>query len=283
MPEIVQHALKWVHIDRRCVYAVGPSMGGQEALLLAARYPDRIAAAASIDGLADLAAHFYQMPCPKGSGRRVLAEMTVECGGTPAQQPSSYAQRSPLSYAQDLALDGVPLGLWWSRRDRVVVDQDSRQSGLLYRTIRRLNPAAPIREIVSDYRHCGAFCANIALRRVVAFLRPRGRWRTVSVSAPPDWCLSSAAPSATLWGYRFRAEGTVRGVWSVHVRAGQTTFFDSSTPVLVSLPCCASRRFVRVVSGGITRRGAVRDGFLRLVLPAGRTCLIVDRGGSPVL
>ena len=183
MPQIVGHALPWVHIDRRCVYAVGASMGGQEALLLAARHPDRIAAAVSIDGVADLATHFDEMPRPRGPGRRILAEMVVECGGTPAQRPAAYALRSPLCYAHDLAFDHVPLELWWSRRDQVVVNQGACQSGLLYRTIKGLNPEAPVRQVVTDYRHCVAFCSAIALRQVVCFLRPGGRWR--QLRAPP--------------------------------------------------------------------------------------------------
>jgi pimeloyl-ACP methyl ester carboxylesterase len=185
MPGIVQRALPWVHIDGRHVYAVGPSMGGQEALVLAAQYPDRIAAAASVDGLADLTAHFDQMPRPRRTGRLVLHDMVVECGGTPAQQPCAYALRSPLSYVANLASDGVPVELWWSRHDQVVVAQATRQSGLLYRSIKRLNPAAPVCEVVTDYRHCVAFCPSIALRQVVSFLRPAGRWRSTRVAQPP--------------------------------------------------------------------------------------------------
>ncbi len=184
MPAVIESALPWVHIDRRRVYVVGCSMGGQEALVLAARYPDRIAAAVSVDGLADLASHYYDMPCPRRSGRVVLHDMVVECGGTPAQKPLSYALRSPLTYAEDLAFDDVPVELWWSRSDQVVVDQARAQSGLLYRRIRSLNPGAPVREIVTNYPHCAAFCAAIALPRVVAFLRPDGRWRCAR-TAPP--------------------------------------------------------------------------------------------------
>src|SRR5580765_6428441 len=39
MPDIVEEALPWLRVDRHRVYAFGGSMGGQETLLLVARYP----------------------------------------------------------------------------------------------------------------------------------------------------------------------------------------------------------------------------------------------------
>jgi len=275
MPAIVQHALPWIHIDRRRVYAVGPSMGGQEALLLAAQYPDRIAAAVSIDGVADLATHFREMPRPKRSGRRVLRAMDVECGGTPAQQPFSYALRSPLCYAENLAFDGVPVELWWSRRDQVVVDQGARQSGLLYRTIRHLNPTAPVREVVTDYRHCAAFCPGVALRQVVAFLRPHGRWRNVQAAPPPSWCLRSGFTHATLWGYSFRAQGVLHSFWEVRNRATGGMTVQAAVPMVVTLPYYGKGHFARLVVGARTARVTVHHGFIRLALLARETRLVV--------
>src|SRR5256885_339850 len=37
MPSLARKALPWLRIDERRIYAIGDSMGGQEALLLAAR------------------------------------------------------------------------------------------------------------------------------------------------------------------------------------------------------------------------------------------------------
>src|SRR5512146_2317833 len=45
MPEIVTAALPWLRVDRRRIYAVGGSMGGQETLLLVARHPQLLAGA----------------------------------------------------------------------------------------------------------------------------------------------------------------------------------------------------------------------------------------------
>jgi hypothetical protein len=46
----------------------------------------------------------------------------------------------------------VPVELWWSRRDQVVVDQ-AGQSGRLYRLIKRLNPDAPVRQLIGNWPH----------------------------------------------------------------------------------------------------------------------------------
>src|SRR6185312_11720496 len=58
MPDIVEHALPWLHIDRHRVYAFGGSMGGQETLLLAARYPQLLAGAAAFDAPTNMAARY---------------------------------------------------------------------------------------------------------------------------------------------------------------------------------------------------------------------------------
>ena len=275
MPRIVERAVPWVRIDRRRVYAVGPSMGGEEALVLAAEHPDRIAAAASIDGLADLGTRFYEMPCSRRTGRCVLHDMAVECGGTPAQRPLDYALRSPLSYAANLSFDRVPIELWWSRRDQVVVDQASHQSGLLYRTIRRLNPAAPVRQIVTDDQHCAAFCPGIALKQVVTFLRPDGHWRRVPLSPPRDWRLRCGTSRAVLWSCRFRTTGPLDGFWEARRTAPGTVVVETPAPMMVTLPCPTTRRFVRVMIGGIERRETARRGTIRLLLPPGRTRIVV--------
>jgi hypothetical protein len=46
----------------------------------------------------------------------------------------------------------VPLQIWWSTRDRTVVNQAS-ESGLLYRAIKRQNPNAPVTQFVGTWAH----------------------------------------------------------------------------------------------------------------------------------
>src|SRR5262245_26231924 len=64
--------------------------------------------------------------------------------------------------AGKIAFSGVPLPLWWSRRDRVVVD-GPRQMGLLYREIKRLNPDAHVLELVGRWRHTAEMHASTRL------------------------------------------------------------------------------------------------------------------------
>lgn len=151
MPSIVEHAVPWLRIDRRRVYAFGGSMGGQETLLLLARYPRLLAGAASFDAPTNMAARYWAMghlPFGLGLQQRVRSEV----GGTPETDPRGYAIRSPIDYARRIAVSGVPLQIWWSTRDRTVTDGQG-ESGLLYRDIKRLNPAAPVVEYVGRWGH----------------------------------------------------------------------------------------------------------------------------------
>jgi pimeloyl-ACP methyl ester carboxylesterase len=151
MPDIAEEALPWLHVDRHRVYAFGGSMGGQETLLLVARYPHLLAGAASFDAPTNMAARYRAfVHQPFGSGLQRLAR--VEIGGTPASDPRGYESRSPLDWARRIAFSGVPLQIWWSTRDRTVVDQ-RKESGLLYRLIKRLNPEAPVSEFVGIWAH----------------------------------------------------------------------------------------------------------------------------------
>jgi poly(3-hydroxybutyrate) depolymerase len=151
MPEIVEHALPWLHVDRHRVYAFGGSMGGQETLLLTARFPHLLAGAASFDAPTNMAARYRAfVHQPLGSELQELAR--VEIGGTPRTDPHGYAVRSPLDWARRIAFSGVPLQIWWSTRDRVVTNE-ADESGLLYRLLKRLNPDARVSEFVGDWAH----------------------------------------------------------------------------------------------------------------------------------
>jgi poly(3-hydroxybutyrate) depolymerase len=150
MPTIAEHALPWLRIDRRRVYAFGGSMGGQEALLLVARHPHLLAGAAAFDAPTNMAARYGAFSRLR-SGRRLQRLARFEIGGTPRSLPGAYAVRSPLDWARAIAFSGVPLQIWWSTRDRIVADQ-TEESGRLYREIRRLNPSAPVHEYVGTWR-----------------------------------------------------------------------------------------------------------------------------------
>ena len=151
MPTFVQRALPWLRINPRRIYAVGASMGGQETLLLVARHPHLLAGAAAFDAPTDMAARYRAFSLLR-DGRHLQKLARIEFGGTPATHPRAYEIRSPLAWARQIAFSGVPLQIWWSPSDRVVVDQ-AQESGLLYRDILRLNPEAPVRQFVGIWAH----------------------------------------------------------------------------------------------------------------------------------
>jgi pimeloyl-ACP methyl ester carboxylesterase len=174
MPEVLRTTLPWLRVDRSRIYAFGGSMGGQETLLLLARHPKLLAGAAAFSAVADLALqyrNFDRLQCknkcrtllgktPLGSSLRRLAR--IEIGGGPGQRPQAYASRSPLTYARALAHSCVPLQIWWSVSDLVVVDQQS-QSGKLFWELRRLNPQANVEAFVGFWIHSAEMRARTGL------------------------------------------------------------------------------------------------------------------------
>jgi pimeloyl-ACP methyl ester carboxylesterase len=95
MPKIVQETLPWLHIDLERIYVLGSSMGGQETLLLAARYPGplsagtgRLAGAAAFDSACDLpaqCAYLTSLPATHGADPQgVAARMIQEIDAKPA-------------------------------------------------------------------------------------------------------------------------------------------------------------------------------------------------------
>jgi poly(3-hydroxybutyrate) depolymerase len=163
MRRIVRYTLPWLRIDFERTYAFGASMGGQETLLLAARHPWLLAGAAAFDSVSDLTRRYYdfpRLPCNdlcrldwNGSiGRAMQAVARREVGGTPRSMPKAYRKRSPMSYVRQLAEGGVPLQLWWSNADRVVIDQH-RQSERLLNAVLARNPDAPVEAFKGAWRH----------------------------------------------------------------------------------------------------------------------------------
>jgi len=163
MPEILARTLPWLKVDRSQVYAFGGSMGGQEVLLLAARYPSMLAGVAAFDSVADFGLQYRRFPrlvcgarCFERYGEplgRYLQRLArAEIGGTPATAAGAYRARSPLAYARKLAFSCVPIQLWWSIADRIVVDQET-QSRRLAEAIRVLNPEAQVYRFAGFWIH----------------------------------------------------------------------------------------------------------------------------------
>jgi hypothetical protein len=168
MPVLLGRALPWLRLDRRRVYAVGGSMGGQEALLLLARFPRLLAGVVVFDAPTDLAARYYALSHLR-NGPYLQGLMRREIGASPEDAPLLYRERSPISSAARLAFSDVPIELWWSRSDGVVVNQ-STQSGRLYRLIKTLNPRAPVWEEVGNWGHMAEMSARRALPAALRWL-----------------------------------------------------------------------------------------------------------------
>jgi pimeloyl-ACP methyl ester carboxylesterase len=178
MPSIVHAALPWLHVNRRKIYAFGGSMGGQETLLLLARHPKLLAGAAAFDAVTDFGLQYKQFPqlgCNKGCrrrwagpfGRSLQALAREEIGGSPGQYPGRFAKRSPWTYRKRIAASCVPLQLWWSPADKVVIDQ-GRQSGRFFWQLRTLNPTAPIQAFVGFWIHSAEMRAKSRLPLALA-------------------------------------------------------------------------------------------------------------------
>jgi pimeloyl-ACP methyl ester carboxylesterase len=188
MPRILHRTLPWLHVERKRVFAIGSSMGGQETLLLLARYPKLLAGAAAFDSATNLAARYEAFRfLPFGIDVQRLAR--VEVGGTPSSNPHAWAVRSPLDWARRLAWSHVPLQIWWSWKDRIVVDQNE-ESGALYRRIKRLDPSAPVVEFVGDWAHSAEFKASRRLPFALSLFGLMPPFRPTP-PAPPGGAASS--------------------------------------------------------------------------------------------
>jgi pimeloyl-ACP methyl ester carboxylesterase len=165
MQYVAKATLPWLRVSRGAVYAMGGSMGGQETLLLVARYPRLLAGAVSFDAPTDIAKRYRDFP--KIPGGRHLQELARrEIGGTPDSDPGAYARRSPLTQARAIAFSRVPLQLYWSVADEIVVDQ-AHHTALLHQRLTRLNPEARIVAVSGSWTHSGGMPQLLpgALRR----------------------------------------------------------------------------------------------------------------------
>ncbi len=166
MPSLVRRAFPWLSVDRRRIYAIGDSMGGQEVLLLAARRNPRLAGVAALDPVTDMAARYRAWHVTPGE-RRLPALARIEFGGSPTQRPGAYAARSPAAHLTAIARSGIPIQLWWSHRDAVVTDQ-ARQTGAFYERLISIAPNAHVQEIVGSWQHAREMHASTQLPAALA-------------------------------------------------------------------------------------------------------------------
>jgi pimeloyl-ACP methyl ester carboxylesterase len=137
-------------VDSRRVYACGLSMGAQEALVLAGRYPDRIAALVAFNPIVDLAAWYEELATseiPEIREYDTARRIANEVGGRPSEVPGAYAARSASNYARELS--HVPTLILWSEQDLIVPRQATHHAILLARRVKAVNLNSPF----AEYNH----------------------------------------------------------------------------------------------------------------------------------
>jgi poly(3-hydroxybutyrate) depolymerase len=168
MPAIVRNARPWLRIDPQRVFAVGGSMGGQETLLLLGQHPRLLAGAVAFDSVTDFALRYHQFArSPRGAMLQALAR--IEVGGTPRTNRQAFELRSPLNWVRQVAHSGVPLQIWWSDADEIVVDQRT-QSGRFFEELQVLGPRGRLEKRTGSWSHTAETFRRLQLPGAAAWL-----------------------------------------------------------------------------------------------------------------
>ena len=85
----------------------------------------------------------------------------------PARFREAYARRSPDHYARAIADSGVPLQLYWSRRDRVIRDQ-RLETGELALELLHDHPEEKVWDFSGEWSHTAEMRATARLLRALA-------------------------------------------------------------------------------------------------------------------
>jgi poly(3-hydroxybutyrate) depolymerase len=168
MPSIVRTKLPWLRIDTRRIYAIGGSMGGQETLLLVGQHPGLLAGAVAFDSVTDFYRRYTDFARITRT-QRLQALARIEVGGTPHSNRNGYVLRSPTHWIRQVATSGVPLQLWWSDADEIVVDQ-RHQSEKFYSDLRKLRPRARVEQVTGSWHHTAESYARLQLPGAVRWL-----------------------------------------------------------------------------------------------------------------
>jgi pimeloyl-ACP methyl ester carboxylesterase len=230
VPRLLPRFLPWLRIDPNRVYAAGDSMGGQETLMLVARRPDLFAAAVAADAVTNFARRWYQFPV-SGESWGEQSAATREVGATPGRARWLYVRRSPLFFARTFAFSDVPLQLWWNPKDTVVIREGSTQTGDFYRTVKRLNPRAPIVARLDHTMHGWSFKYDHQLPEMVRFLLAHRRH-----GPPAGFAYASWEPRATIWRWRVHALDPDHGLWSIRDVTPRGLVADSPAGLVIEPP-----------------------------------------------
>lgn len=137
-------------VDPKRVYACGLSMGGQEALVLAGRYPEKITALVAFNPIVDLAAWHEELATSEIPDIReydTAGRIANEVGGIPTEVPELYAERSATNFVEGCAR--VPTMIYWSDQDLIVPRQITHHTLPLYKAVKELDITSPM----AEYNH----------------------------------------------------------------------------------------------------------------------------------
>ncbi|MGI9187096.1 MAG: alpha/beta hydrolase family protein, partial [Gaiellales bacterium] len=95
--QFLRARLPGLRIDTNRQIAAGGSMGGEDALLFGVKYPAMAQTIVAMDAPIDMSKRFWKLPTIR---QRALYQ---ECQGTPYLAPACFAERSPLTFAANLA------------------------------------------------------------------------------------------------------------------------------------------------------------------------------------
>jgi poly(3-hydroxybutyrate) depolymerase len=138
------------HIDHQRLYACGLSMGAQEALVLAGKHPEFLAATFVFNPIVDLAQ--WQQDLAETAVEEIreygtAEKIAEEVGGVPEDVPELYAERSPIVHIDGLSQ--VPTMVYWSHQDLIVPNQKTRHALLLCQRVKSKDALAPF----AEYNH----------------------------------------------------------------------------------------------------------------------------------
>jgi pimeloyl-ACP methyl ester carboxylesterase len=141
-------------VDPRRIYACGLSMGGQEALVAAGRFPEKFAAVCVFNPIVDLAAwqeDLANTDIPEIREFDTARRIADEVGGFPRENPAAYAERSATNYLDGLIR--IPTFIFWSDRDLIVPRQITHHGYYLYKQLKEKDITCPIAEYNHTYSH----------------------------------------------------------------------------------------------------------------------------------
>jgi pimeloyl-ACP methyl ester carboxylesterase len=150
--DTIEYMRSEYEVDPSHVYVTGGSMGGQEAAMMATKYPDVFAAGAPWKPLTDLTDWYNELA---GLRDDIRSTIRKETGGRPSDVPFEYQRRSPMEMPQNSRL--IPIRLWHDQQDVLVPIHHSYD---LRDAINSYDPITPV--VVIDpsiggcppYQHC---------------------------------------------------------------------------------------------------------------------------------